>query len=107
MPLAYPSTLDRAGGTQLVCRSSSYVEGRWSPSLAISGRIAGESTRVFLRAIHPRRGESFSLRRGLDVELRFVQAEHHLSSIHNDSSPETTKATSRSPSLESAMRLLV
>jgi hypothetical protein len=68
MPLAYPSTLDRrVPVARLPRRTSSYVEGRWSPSLVSSVEnwqakaIANSAT-----ISSDRRRGSFSLRRGLD-----------------------------------------
>ena len=79
MPLAYPSTLDRRPSVAQPERSTSYVEEFWSPSL---GRR--RENRRLKHTLHfsdlssaERRG-SFSLRRGLDSRLTFLQAEHHL-----------------------------
>jgi hypothetical protein len=79
MPLANPSTLDRAATTG--CASgerSSYVEGLWSPSLVRVPENRRRKHTLIRSAIFrlARRG-SFSLRRGLDsiyvvLELRII-----------------------------------
>jgi hypothetical protein len=67
MPLAYPSTLDRLPSGCATDGQTSYVEGRWSPSLDASrknrkqkhkqcacGMFRGDARRVFLSQAGPR-----------------------------------------------------
>jgi hypothetical protein len=67
----------------------SYVEGLWSPSLAYDSKKSRQKQMLIASVYFVRRAEeSFSLRRGLDSVLRFLQAEHHLSFGIHDRLPE-------------------
>jgi hypothetical protein len=93
-PLAYSSTLDqrppvaRPRDRRPTWRSfgARVSHTRWKiRRLKLTPYSSGHSV---LRA-----EKSFSLRRGLNSDLRLLQAEHHLSFDNSRSPPETTKAT--------------
>jgi len=76
MPLACPSALDRDAD-----RRASYVGGLWSPVLACvtsRNKACAAHTCVSQVISDPTWRGPFSLRRGLDSGLTFLQAEHHL-----------------------------
>jgi hypothetical protein len=106
MPLAYPSTLDLRPPAALPDVTPSYVEEFWSPSLGAflekahakadansSICFQRNAQRVFLSQAGPRIGPRFSSSWASPFALVSFLAS------------ETTKATSRSPSLRSSMHV--
>jgi hypothetical protein len=90
-------------GSARACGShaTSYVEELWSRS---SARSLEDRTLKHTRMVPAQAPRSFSLRRGLDSDLDFLQAEHHLCVDFGCSFLETTRATRLGrPSLRGAM----
>jgi len=97
-PLAYPSTLDRRAPSVRTRRPT------WR-SVGARARTSAEKSQAKAHANDPAQApRSFSLRRGLDSDLDFLQAEHHLCVDFGCSFLETTRATRLGrPSLRGAM----
>ena len=89
----YPSTLDRQPAVRVSERQSSFVEEFWSPShVRLSRNPQAKANAISPAHFNASARGSFSLRRGLDSNLGFLQAEHHPSFSRHFTS-ETTKAT--------------
>jgi hypothetical protein len=74
MPLAHPSALERRRE-----RTTSYVEGSWSPMLdGVTRKRRATVTRGYSRAIQRQTVEDLSLSSGASIEFGTSQAEHHL-----------------------------
>jgi hypothetical protein len=80
MPLAYPSTLDHRSPLAHDLRwSTSYVEGRWSPSLgAVSGKAQAKANAIASVHFRCTTPKVFLSQAGPRFDLELVQAEHHL-----------------------------
>jgi hypothetical protein len=95
MPLAYPSTLDRRPpAAHCPQRSSSYVEGRWSPSLGTSSeKDKLKHTLILSVLFHAGARRVFLSQAGPRFDLALLQAEHHLVVRTGRAALETARAT--------------
>src|SRR5438552_9112336 len=102
MPLAYASTLDRGGVTAAARLRGVVLE----PGARLPLKIRRQKQPSYIQRHLPRssgRGP-FSLRRGLDLVLRFLQAGHHLVTVVDSPSNDEGDPLG-SPSLRAAMPL--
>ena len=106
-PLACPSTLDRRPPVARTVRSSSFVEGLWSPSLGRFGeKSAGKSTRLVASAISSRDAPRvFLSQAGPRFVLELLQVERHLSRSLLRSPPKRRRRPVGSPSRRLDARL--